>query len=533
LNYPFDGVFQPEGSVNPSSPTPYITYVATVPAGHSADYVYGLQQVSGVMLSRFGGSQRVMSLDSSSFPLCGNGYQGQGVSSTTTAAQNIRDTVTFYKTVLNTNIDCVEYLGNISDSINGTSPSSPGAKCGMGDATNGALISAFVNVCTLSNGSADTCPLQNAFWVPWWSNACGPSDNNSCSGIFMGQGMDRVQDVIAHELTHGVSYAVAFTGSAAMNPETDAMSEGLSDIFGKSVDLLNVTNSDAADPNWNIGVGAIPGQFPDGFRNMRGVTDTHQGGALGASCNDYSWLPIPAITSTWDPNCEMHTMNGPLNRFAYILANGDTASGVAALGLHPDKCSTVSLSAAIASCTGIVRMDKLIFKAMSSGMTSSSTYWDFARATATACNALVVSNTDGFTTSTCANVGKALRVTGISGVTLSNVTGVTALNHSVGQTFMATVKTLTNRSAKSIPATLQYAYYNSKLKKWVWVTSRTSTVATNGVVTFDSVKIPAKVSAPKYKGKVYKYSVTKYMIGVNALNGGSVVSSRVYTISVK
>ncbi len=505
IGYPYDGVFT--ASV-PNNSSRALTYRITVPdATPGSDNIPSYVYPGTILVSQFGGSTRYMNTDSSAYPLCGKNFVGEGVASTLVAKQNIINTSQFFNTILATNINCVEYLGNISALINQTSDNSPGAKCGYGNTLTGAVISAYVNVCTGATNS--TCPLQNAFWVPWSSAACGPSDNGSCSGIFMGQGFDGAQDVIAHELAHGVSFAVAFNTSGSANSETSGISEGLSDVFGEAVDQLYVTSGEAADYNWNIGEG-VSSDYVRGFRNMREVLDSTQGGAIGSDCAESDWVPIPKINANWDPTCDSHAMNGPLDRFAWILANGDTASGVTAMGTHPSLCTSGA-----ASCTGIVRMSKLVYKAMASGMTASSTYWDFARAVSTACNSLVTSKVQGFTAATCLNVGKALRVTGISGITLSGATVVRSASHSVGKNFSATLTTLTSRPAKSIPATLQY--YNSATRKWVVAKSTTST--SSGLVQFSSIKLP-KVA-------------TKYRIAVNALNGGAVAASGTYSITVR
>lgn len=512
MGYPYDGIFSVQVTGN-SART--ITYRITVPsASHVTDDINPYIYQGTILVSQFGGSLRGMNTYSSAYPLCGKGFSGEGAATTLVAKQNILNTSQFYNSILATNINCVEYLGNISASINKTSDNSPGAKCGYGNTLTGAVISAFVNVCTYEKDTVTQqwgiiCPLQNAFWVPWSSPACGPSDNGSCSGIFMGQGFDVAQDVIAHELTHGVSFAVAFNTPGTANSETSGISEGLSDVFGEAVDQLYVTNGETADSNWNIGERVLSSNVR-GFRNMREVNDSSQGGVVGSDCHESDWVPIPKIDSHWDPTCDSHAMNGPLDRFAWLLANGDAATGVTAMGTHPSLCTSGA-----ASCTGIVRMAKLVYKAMASGMTASSTYWDFARAVTTACNSLVTSKVQGFTADACLNVGKALRETGISGITLSNATIIRSASHTVGKNFSATLTTLTNRPAKSIPATLQY--FNGSTRKWV--VARTASSNASGVVQFANVKLP-KVAV-------------KYRIAVNALNGGAITSSSTYPITVR
>ena len=106
------------------------------------------------------------------------------------------------------------------------------------------------------------CPFQNAFW--------------NGSQMVYGDGFT-VDDVVGHELTHGVtdfeSHLYYFAQSGAIN-------ESLSDVFGEFVDLGNTQGTDTAATRWLIGedIGAIrdmenPPAFsrprPDAERDLR------------------------------------------------------------------------------------------------------------------------------------------------------------------------------------------------------------------------------------------------------------------------
>ena len=131
-------------------------------------------------------------------PLCGSTTFGRVVPgtadllpSTALAREGIARTWAYFSSVLGQDINEERFLGNIAPTTNG-------------DAT--PRISAFINVCA-TNGTKGACPYGNAFWVPWATTEC---NSGACSGIFLGQGFDKADDVIAHELAHGVTFSLAF-----------------------------------------------------------------------------------------------------------------------------------------------------------------------------------------------------------------------------------------------------------------------------------------------------------------------------------
>ena len=84
----------------------------------------------------------------------------------------------------------------------------------------------------------------------------------------------------------------------ADNSETAALSEAISDIFGESMDQLSVLPGEVADPSWTMGEDAQAG----GFRNLQNPT-------------------VLKIDNNWVPG-DSHDNSGPVNRLAYLLANG-------------------------------------------------------------------------------------------------------------------------------------------------------------------------------------------------------------------
>lgn len=374
------------------------------------------------------------------YPICGKSYTGRNVASTQVAQNNIDATWSYFKNVLNLDINEEAWLGNISQSIDGDSKP---------------RISAFTNICLKNQGS---CPkYQNAFWVPWNSSSCR---SGACSGIFMGAGFDQALDVIAHELTHGVTFATSFSGALYEKSEAAALSESLSDIFGQAAERLTATSP--ADPNWKIGELVNAGLADEPFRVMRSPD-------------------VSTVTSNWKPD-DSHTNNGPGNRFAWLVANGGTigSTKITPIGDIPEDgvCPT------LADCSAITRLSILVYSALPK-LTSSSSYFDFGKAIMNSCKTLLTAGQEGFTTGTCVNVARALRVTGISKIRVSNLTTISTISKNTRMAIKGKVTTLTGADVYKQPMQLEQLVKG----KWVKVLGADATCKkyctdTNNRVTF-------------------------------------------------
>ena len=319
-------------------------------------------------------------------PLCGFATSGRSVPSTEAAAEGIRRSWNYFSTVLGQDINEERYLGNVAPTINGDPAIG-------GDTT--PRISAFMNVCA-TNGTNGACPYLNAFWVPWATPECA---SGACSGIFLGQGFDKADDVIAHELAHGVTYSLAFDSAIADNSETAALSEAISDIFGEAMDQLSVVPGEAADPDWNMGEDAQAG----GYRNLRNPE-------------------VLKIDKKWAPG-DSHANSGPVNRLAFLLANGGKVGKVKikALGSNANSVSKNDLCDAPGECLGTVRLSQLVFAA-TSNLTATANYFDFGKQMMNACSAFVANGTAGFKKSTCKNIGVALKAQGFTKLRVTKIT---------------------------------------------------------------------------------------------------------------
>lgn len=105
----------------------------------------------------------------------------------------------------------------------------------------GATLSATVRYCHPSY----PCPFRNAFW--------------DGSRMYFGEGFSAADDVVAHELTHGVTTSES---NLIYANQSGAINESFSDIWGEFVDLENTGGTDTAEVRWLLGedlpgIGAI------------------------------------------------------------------------------------------------------------------------------------------------------------------------------------------------------------------------------------------------------------------------------------
>jgi hypothetical protein len=367
------------------------------------------------------------------FPLCGVNTSGRAAESTTTASTNIERTWDYFESVLGQDITKERFLGNIAPNLNGDSLP---------------RISAFVNVCAV-DGDRTSCPYVNAFWVPWFSDEC---NSGECSGIYLGKGFDKADDVVAHELAHGVTFSLAFNSALTDKSETAALSEAISDIFGEATDQLYRASGERADRNWSIAEDVTPG----GYRSMRKPK-------------------VAKIDENWIPR-RSHDNSGPVNRLAYLLANGGSVGKVEikALGTTPE---TPGLCTSRKECTGIIRMSRLVFAA-TSNLSASANYFDFGKELMNSCETFVKNKTAGFKESTCKNVAAALKAQGFAKFFITGTTELKKVKNGTKSTITAKAKSATGAPVRGQKMALQVKQ-GSK-----WKTVQTARTSGSGKVEF-------------------------------------------------
>ena len=154
------------------------------------------------------------------------------------------------------------------------------------------------------------CPYPNAYWTG--------------SQVVFGQGFSVADDVVAHELTHGVtrheSNLFYFVQSGAIN-------EALSDIWGEFVDLSNGKGNDDASVRWLIGE-----DLPDGaVRSLSNPPD------LG--CPDK--MSSALFQCGLEDNGGVHTNCGVGSKAAYLMTDGGTFNGITVTGLGITKVAQI------------------------------------------------------------------------------------------------------------------------------------------------------------------------------------------------
>jgi Zn-dependent metalloprotease len=387
-------------------------------------------------------------------PLCGIDTFGFNTPNTEIGKQNIIRTWDYFKNVLGQDINEEKFLGNIAPGVNG-------------DLT--PRISAFVNVCA-TDDRGQYCPYENAFWVPWSSTECR---SGACSGIYLGQGFDKADDVIAHELAHGVTFSLAFSSAMVDQSETAALSEAISDIFGEAMDQLDVQPGEAADPAWSIGEDAKAG----GYRNMRKPK-------------------VLKIDYRWKPD-DSHDNSGPVNRLAYLLANGGKVGKIEikALGSNANSVTANDLCEAPGECLGTVRMSQLVF-ATTSNLTATANYFDFGREMNKACFSLLKAKAVGFTTSTCKSVQSALTVQGFTNASINLKKLAATTKKSKPLILSASMTAINGTKVSGQKLGLQILVGRK------WVTKQTKNTNTSGKATF-SIKLNSK---REYRFRVVSFS---------------------------
>ena len=204
------------------------------------------------------------------------------------------------------------------------------------------------------------CPYANAFW-----------DGQQ---MVYGQGFSRADDVVGHELTHGVT---DFSAHLFYYYQSGAINESLSDVFGEFVDLTNGTGTDTATTRWKLGedipgIGAIrdmeePGLFgdPDKMTSSNYTADANEQDAGG-----------------------VHQNSGVNNKAAFLMTDGGSFNGRTVTGL------------------GIDRTSRIYYEVQTKLLTSAGDYADLSSALPQACANLIGSA--GITASNCSEVADAV-----------------------------------------------------------------------------------------------------------------------------
>ncbi|MGQ0845154.1 MAG: M4 family metallopeptidase [Sporichthyaceae bacterium] len=199
--------------------------------------------------------------------------------------------------------------------------------------------------------------LSNAFW--------------NGTGMFYGDGWTAGDDIVAHELTHGVTEK---TSRLLYFFQSGAINESMSDIFGEFTDLNNGNNS--ASTAWQIGEEAPLAELP--LRNMADPTLT-----LVPPAPDRMSSPFYDPDLSFLDNGGVHVNSGVGNKAAYLLVTGTDFNNQTITGIGFEKASRI-----------FFRSQRML--------TSGADYQDWAAALKQGCADLV--GTSNIKTTTCQEV---------------------------------------------------------------------------------------------------------------------------------
>ncbi len=186
-----------------------------------------------------------------------------------------------------------------------------------------------------------------------------------------GDGFSLADDVVGHELTHGVT---EFTSNLFYYYQSGAINESLSDIFGEFIDQTNGRGNDAAGVRWMVGED-IPGG--GGIRNMQDPP----------AFDDPDRMTSPLYFVFADDNGGVHFNSGINNKAAYLMVDGGTFNGQTITGL------------------GIPKVARIYYEVQTHLLTSGSDYGDLYEALYQGCTNLV--GVAGITAADCQQVRNA------------------------------------------------------------------------------------------------------------------------------
>jgi bacillolysin len=214
-----------------------------------------------------------------------------------------------------------------------------------------------------------SCPLDNAFW--------------SGDQMVYGAGYTSADDVVAHELTHGVTQ---HTAGLVYWYQSGAINESMSDVFGELVDLGDGVGDDAPELRWRLGED-LPGSAGGATRDMADPPRFSQPDTTSSPLYDYA--------ADYDDSGGVHTDSGVPNKTAYLITDGTAAEpggafqGRAFAGIGTARAAT-------------------LYWATLQMLTPGADFVDLAAALRQACANL------GYSAAECATVDAAVGATGLN-----------------------------------------------------------------------------------------------------------------------
>jgi Zn-dependent metalloprotease len=132
--------------------------------------------------------------------------------------------------------------------------------------------------------------------------------------IFQVGGLTRSLDVVAHELTHGVT---DFTAGLAYSKQSGALNEHFSDVVGSLVKQYSLKES-AAEADWLIGEGILVPELGKALRSMSQPGTAYSGDRQPDHMDDY--VDLPDDNDPRNDNGGVHINSGIPNHAFYLAA---------------------------------------------------------------------------------------------------------------------------------------------------------------------------------------------------------------------
>ncbi|MBG0737943.1 M4 family metallopeptidase [Paeniglutamicibacter antarcticus] len=151
--------------------------------------------------------------------------------------------------------------------------------------------------------------FDNAFW-----DGAQMVYGDGSGRIFQIGGLTRAVDVIAHELTHGVTEQ---TAGLVYSKQSGALNESFSDVFGSLVKQYSLKQT-AAEADWLIGAGILVPQLGAALRSMSKPGTAYTGDRQPGHMDDY--VDLPDNNDPRNDNGGVHINSGIPNHAFYLAA---------------------------------------------------------------------------------------------------------------------------------------------------------------------------------------------------------------------
>jgi Zn-dependent metalloprotease len=152
---------------------------------------------------------------------------------------------------------------------------------------------------------------ENAFW-----NGAQMVYGDGGGQLFNAGAFTRALDVIAHELTHGVTQ---YTAGLEYSSQPGALNESFSDVFGVLVKQFAAKQeADSDEEKWLIGAGSLVPRWGRALRSMKAPGTAWQGDQQPATMADY--VDLPDDNDPNNDNGGVHINSGIPNHAFYLAA---------------------------------------------------------------------------------------------------------------------------------------------------------------------------------------------------------------------